>query len=65
MKTHRFEILSLIMNIMYPQQLDLVADLNLCEFICKVSINLLRDKENPYPASSEAKQMRQRGCKRQ
>ncbi len=29
------------------------------------NINLLRDKENPYPASSEAKQMRQRGCKRQ
>ncbi len=29
------------------------------------SLNLLRDKENPYPASSEAKQMRQRGCKRQ
>ncbi len=28
-------------------------------------LNLLRDKENPYPASSEAKQMRQRGCKRQ
>jgi Gpi18-like mannosyltransferase len=29
------------------------------------TLNLLRDKENPYPASSEAKQMRQRGCKRQ